>query len=287
MYYVDMIKKRTLLGKPKALTAFCSIFMLLCLATEATAQSGFVTPEKVQLTGGTGYDGKTYNNTHNAITSITLKGKYGTDDSKTGGTNTDAYKNNTLTVSGTGFSYVDMTSKKLYANAGEAVNLDITRAKNGSNYINTYVYINTNQDNKFEVKLNNNHITASVNSEYYIPAIHNLILNQYNALQGEVNEMYAYSCVSQYEYFKGTTKIPDPKKQQKYMRGGYWNGSEIVEETVTGEDGENRKDIHDFNVPSKAGIYRMRVKRDFNNIDPNFELKDVYYKYNDIFLLLI
>ena len=57
MYYVDMIKKRTLLGKPKALTAFCSIFMLLCLATEATAQSGFVTPEKVQLTGGKGYDG--------------------------------------------------------------------------------------------------------------------------------------------------------------------------------------------------------------------------------------
>ena len=276
-----MIKKRTLLGKPKALTAFCSIFMLLCLVTEATAQSGFVTPEKVQLVSGKGYDGRDYDNRHNAITSITLKGKYGTYDSKTGGTNTDAYKNNTLTVSGTGFSYVDMTSKKLYANAGEAVNLDITRAKNGSNYINTYVYINTNQDNKFEVKLNNNHITASVNSEYYIPAIHNLILNQYNALQGEVNEMYAYSCVSQYEYFKGTTKIPDPKKQQKYMRGGYWNGSEIVEETVTGEDGENRKDIHDFNVPSKAGIYRMRVKRDFNNIDPNFELKDVYYKYND------
>ena len=91
MYYVDMIKKRTLLGKPKALTAFCSIFMLLCLATEATAQSGFVTAEKVQLTGGTGYDGKTYNNTHNAIMSITLKGKYGTYDSKTGGTNTDAY----------------------------------------------------------------------------------------------------------------------------------------------------------------------------------------------------
>ena len=271
-----MIKKRTLLGKPKALTAFCSIFMLLCLATEATAQSGFVTPEKVQLTGGKGYDGRTYDNTHNAITSITLKGKYGTYDSKTGGTNTDAYKNNTLTVSGTGFSYVDMTSKKLYANAGEAVNLDITRAKNGSNYINTYVYINTNQDNKFEVKLNNNHITASVNSEYYIPAIHNLILNQYNALQGEVNEMYAYSCVSQYEYFKGDKKIPDPQK--KYMRGGYWNGSEIVEEAVTDE---NKIDIHDFNVPSKAGVYRMRVKRDFNNIDPNFELKDVYYKYNN------
>ncbi len=276
MDYVEMIKKRTLLGKPKALTAFCSIFMLLCLATEATAQSGFVTPEKVQLTGGKGYDGRTYDNTHNAITSITLKGKYGTYDSKTGGTNTDAYKNNTLTVSGTGFSYVDMTSKKLYANAGEAVNLDITRAKNGSNYINTYVYINTNQDNKFEVKLNNNHITASVNSEYYIPAIHNLILNQYNALQGEVNEMYAYSCVSQYEYFKGDKKIPDPQK--KYMRGGYWNGSEIVEEAVTDE---NKIDIHDFNVPSKAGVYRMRVKRDFNNIDPNFELKDVYYKYNN------
>ncbi len=219
---------------------------------------------------------KLTSNTHNAITSITLKGKYGTYDSKTGGTNTDAYKNNTLTVSGTGFSYVDMTSKKLYANAGEAVNLDITRAKNGNTYINTYVYINTNQDDKFEVKLNNNHITASVNSEYYIPAIHNLILNQYNALQGEVNEMYAYSCVSQYEYFKGDTKIPAPEK--KYKRGGYWNGSEIVEETVTDE---NRIDIHDFNVPSKAGVYRMRVKRDFNNIDPNFELKDVYYKYNN------
>ena len=55
-----MIKKRTLLGKPKALTAFCSVFMLLCLVTEATAQSGFVTPEKVQLTSGKGYDGKTY-----------------------------------------------------------------------------------------------------------------------------------------------------------------------------------------------------------------------------------
>lgn len=276
MYYVDMIKKRTLLGKPKALTAFCSIFMLLCLATEATAQSGFVTPEKVQLTGGKGYDGKTYNNTHNAITSITLKGKYGTYDSKTGGTNTDAYKNNTLTVSGTGFSYVDMTSKKLYANVGEAVNLDIVRAGETNRFINTYVYINTNQDDKFEVKLNNNHITASVNSEYYIPAIHNLILNQYNALQGEVNEMYAYSCVSQYEYYYGNTKYP--KNQKKYMRGGYWNGSEIVEETVTDE---NRIAIHDFNVPSKAGVYRMRVKRDFNNIDPNFELKDVYYKYNN------
>lgn len=264
MYYVDMIKKRTLLGKPKALTAFCSIFMLLCLATEATAQSGFVTPEKVQLK----------NNTHNAITSITLKGKYGTYDSKTGGTNTTAYQNNTLTVSETGFSYVDMTSKKLYANAGEAVNLDIVRAGETNRYINTYVYINTNQDNKFEVKLNNNHITASVNSEYYIPAIHNLILNQYNALQGEVNEMYAYSCVSQYEYYNGNTKYP----KSKYMRGGYWNGSEIVEEAVTDE---NRIAIHDFNVPSKAGVYRMRVKRDFNNIDPNFELKDVYYKYNN------
>lgn len=274
MYYVDMIKKRTLLGKPKALTAFCSIFMLLCLATEATAQSGFVTPEAEKLTS----------NTHNAITSITLKGKYGTYDSKTGGTNTDAYKNNTLTVSGTGFSYVDMTSKKLYANAGEAVNLDITRAKNGNTYINTYVYINTNQDNKFEVKLNNNHITASKSSER-VSQIYNLVSSKYNALQGDVNELYAYSCLSQYEYYvynsltRSYTKYP-ADNANKYMRGGYWNGSEIVEEVITGINGENRTDIHDFNVPSKAGIYRMRVKRDYNNIDPNFKLENIYYRYN-------
>ena len=263
-----MIKKRTLLGKPKALTAFCSIFMLLCLVTEATAQSGFVTPEAEKLTS----------NTHNAITSITLKGKYGTYDSKTGGTNTDAYKNNTLTVSGTGFSYVDMTSKKLYANAGEAVNLDIVRAGETNRYINTYVYINTNQDNKFEVKLNNNHITASKSSER-VSQIYNLVSSKYNALQGDVNELYAYSCLSQYEYYvynywTGTyTKYP----ASKYMRGGYWNGSKIVEETVTDE---NRIAIHDFNVPSKAGIYRMRVKRDYNNIDPNFKLENIYYRYN-------
>ena len=268
MYYVDMIKKRTLLGKPKALTAFCSVFMLLCLVTEAMAQSGFVTPEKVQLT----------NNTHNAITSITLKGKYGNYDSKTGGTNTDAYKNNTLTVSGPGFSYVDMTSKKLYANAGEAVNLDIVRAGSGNTYINTYVYINTNQDDKFEVKLNNNHITASKSSER-VSQIYNLVSSKYNALQGDVNELYAYSCLSQYEYYVYNswtgryTKYP----ASKYMRGGYWNGSKIVEETVTDE---NRIDIHDFNVPSKAGVYRMRVKRDYNNIDPNFKLENIYYRYN-------
>ena len=273
MYYVDMIKKRTLLGKPKALTAFCSIFMLLCLA-EATAQSGFVTPEAEKLTS----------NTHNAITSITLKGKYGTYDSKTGGTNTDAYKNNTLTVSGTGFSYVDMTSKKLYANAGESVNLDIARVGTTNTYINTYVYINTNQDNKFEVKLNNNHITASKSSER-VSQIYNLVSSKYNALQGDVNELYAYSCLSQYEYYvynsstRSYTKYP-ADNANKYMRGGYWNGSEIVEEVITGKNGENRIDIHDFNVPSKAGIYRMRVKRDYNNIDPNFKLENIYYRYN-------
>ena len=113
MYYVDMIKKRTVLGKPKALTAFCSIFMLLCLATEATAQSTFRTPTSVPIVSKNGKYDKT------AITSITfVPTKVGNDASK---------QTQTISVSNPQkVTFVDETSKHFYINAGEKFGTNFT-----------------------------------------------------------------------------------------------------------------------------------------------------------------
>ncbi len=290
-----MIKKRTLLGKPKALAAFCSIFMLLCLATEATAQSTFRTPTSVPIVSKNGKYDKT------AITSITfVPTKVGNDASK---------QTQTISVSNPQkVTFVDETSKHFYINAGEKFGTNFT-LESGSTpgYKHGYVYINTNGDDEFTVKVDNPYISTVRDA-----GIRQMFREFYQNMQGATNELYAFTCMAGYNSlsttYDGIGQKPDGKTSPSWTEGedagtwGYWDGTKMVfnNNKITYSNGASATSTADFGkndvvvtgnsnskckenwsdkfknviknniaAPSVAGIYRMRYKLDCNNLDPN------------------
>lgn len=279
MYYVDMIKKRTLLGKPKALTAFCSVFMLLCLVTEATAQSGFKTPTD-----------KFTPAENETMQTLSFTGtKVGSEVNKT-------QTIDVTQVTGYGKSFVDATSQRFYVNAGEKFGANFTMGKNNREYRQGYIYINTNGDNEFSVKIDNPYISyiRDGGMREKLRALH-------NAMQGETNELYAFTCMGCYKSLDKDNVYVDGETE--FGSWGYWDGTKIVTNgnvvtvnngvDISGNANIAKADISlsksDRNVtvkqswsnifnkyinnniaaPTKAGIYRMRYKVDCNSINPN------------------
>lgn len=291
-----MIKKRTLLGKPKALAAFCSVFMLLCLATEATAQSTFRTPTSVPIVSKNGKYDKT------AITSITfVPTKVGNDASK---------QTQTISVSNPQkVTFVDETSKHFYINAGEKFGTNFT-LESGSTpgYKHGYVYINTNGDDEFTVKVDNPYISTVRDA-----GIRQMFREFYQNMQGATNELYAFTCMAGYNSLStdnGGKSNPSWTEGEDAGTWGYWDGTKMVfnnneitykngasatstanfgskDVTVTGNSNskcrENWSDKfknvikNNIAAPSVAGIYRMRYKMDCNNLDPNPDDASIVY----------
>ena len=286
MDYVEMIKKRTLLGKPKALTAFCSIFMLLCLVTEATAQSTFRTPVSKEI--------KESKNRKTAISKITFV------PSKAGSKSNESQS---ISVSNPShLSFVDETSQCFLINAGEKFSTTFTiEAGTTYDYKHGYVYINTNGDNEFTVKLDNPYISTLRDG-----GIRQKLRDHYQDIQGETNELYAFTCMGGYNSYSTSGWTEDEKS---FGTWGYWDGTKMVvnDNVITYKNGASATSTANFGkndvtvsgtsntapssrwnnvfntigqriaAPSVAGIYRMRYKLDCNNVDPNPDDIEIIY----------